>query len=285
MKYKLPSDLLVIDILSLLLIAAIAFLPSLPIRIILGLPFLLFFPGYVFLAALYPRADGIERFERLALSFGFSIALTGLLGLGLNFTPWGITVASVTDSLTILIVAMSVVAYYRRRAVPGQNGFPFRFHISLASWKQQALPHRILTAALVVLIAGAIGTLVFVVVSPKIGETYTEFYVLGTRGQAADYPRQLEVGQPGAVTVGIINREHATTKYRLEVKVEGVASTVVDQLVLEQNETWENPVVFTPDKVGQTQEVQFLLYNLDSSTTQAYRELHFWIDVADRTQG
>ena len=282
MKYKLPSDLLVIDVLSLLLIAAIAFLPSLPIRIVLGLPFLLFFPGYVFLAALYPRADGIER---LALSFGFSIALTGLLGLGLNFTPWGITVASVTDSLTILIVAMSVVAYYRRRAVPGQNGFPFKFHISLASWKQQALPHRILTAALVVLIAGAIGTLVFVVVSPKIGETYTEFYVLGARGQAADYPRQLEVGQPGTVTVGIINREQATTKYRLEVKVEGVASTVVDQLVLEQNETWENPVVFTPDKVGQTQEVQFLLYNLDSSTTQAYRELHFWIDVADRTQG
>jgi len=33
--------------------------------------------------------EGIDGIERVALSFGLSIAIVPLIGLVLNFTPWG----------------------------------------------------------------------------------------------------------------------------------------------------------------------------------------------------
>ena len=51
-----------------------------PIRIILGLPLVLFLPGYALIATLFPRKDDLDAIERIALSFGLSIAITPLLG-------------------------------------------------------------------------------------------------------------------------------------------------------------------------------------------------------------
>jgi len=52
-----------------------------PIRIILGLPLVLFLPGYSLIATLFPRKDDLDGIERVALSFGLSIAIVPLLGL------------------------------------------------------------------------------------------------------------------------------------------------------------------------------------------------------------
>jgi len=57
-----------------------------PIRIILGLPLVLFLPGYALIATLFPRKDDLDAIERIALSFGLSIAISPLLGLALNYT-------------------------------------------------------------------------------------------------------------------------------------------------------------------------------------------------------
>lgn len=61
-----------------------------PLRIILGLAFVLFVPGYAFVAALFPEQSeqvdesgkelGIDGLERVVLSFGSSIALVPSLG-------------------------------------------------------------------------------------------------------------------------------------------------------------------------------------------------------------
>jgi uncharacterized membrane protein len=50
-----------------------------PIRIILGLPLVLFLPGYSLIAVLFPRKDDLDAIERIALSFGLSSAITPLL--------------------------------------------------------------------------------------------------------------------------------------------------------------------------------------------------------------
>jgi len=60
------------------------------IRTILGLFLILFIPGYSLIVVLFPKKDDLEGVERLALSFGLSIAVTPLIGLVLNYTPWGI---------------------------------------------------------------------------------------------------------------------------------------------------------------------------------------------------
>jgi len=48
----------------------------------------------------------------------------------------------------------------------------------------------------------------YVIAVPKVGERFTEFYILGLNGKAMDYPSELKLGEGGKVIVGIANREH-----------------------------------------------------------------------------
>jgi uncharacterized membrane protein len=57
------------------------------LRYVLGSLFVLFFPGYSLIEALYPREEELSPLERLALSIGLSLALVPLVGLVLNYTP------------------------------------------------------------------------------------------------------------------------------------------------------------------------------------------------------
>lgn len=90
MKFRDYWDLITIILLSLFLDLLIAFYPDNLLRKALGLAFVLFFPGYVFITALFPEKKELDNLERLALSLGLSIAIVPLIGLLLNYTPWGI---------------------------------------------------------------------------------------------------------------------------------------------------------------------------------------------------
>jgi len=81
-----------------------------PIRIILGLPLVLFLPGYSLIAALFPGKDDLDAIERIALSFGLSIAITPLLGLALNYTPFGIRLSPVLIVLSVFTVSLAMGA-------------------------------------------------------------------------------------------------------------------------------------------------------------------------------
>lgn len=122
-NFKTARDLLLTNILSALLITVIAFFPDSPARIILGLSFILFFPGYMLICALFPRKGDLDSVERLALSFGLSIAVTSLIGLTLNYTPFGIRLYSIIFSLFSFILLMSIVAVYRRKIIPSEKVF------------------------------------------------------------------------------------------------------------------------------------------------------------------
>jgi len=86
---KYANTLILINAISALLIIAILIFPSTILRIVLGLPFLLFFPGYTLLMSLFPRAEQLQGIERTALSFGLSIAIVPLAGFLMNLTPLG----------------------------------------------------------------------------------------------------------------------------------------------------------------------------------------------------
>jgi len=115
MKIRLQNELLLVNILAILLIIVITFFPSNVLRIILGLPLMLFFPGYTLIAVLFPKKSALDGIERLALSFGLSIAVVPLSGLVLNYTPWGIRLYPILISLTIFPIITSVIAWYRRQ--------------------------------------------------------------------------------------------------------------------------------------------------------------------------
>lgn len=97
---------------------SIVFLASRPpliyIRYILGSIYILYLPGSMLIEALYPRGEDLEPLERLALSIGLSLALVPLIGLVLNYTPWGIRLTPVSISIAIFTEAMALIALFRK---------------------------------------------------------------------------------------------------------------------------------------------------------------------------
>jgi len=99
-------------------LASIYLLPSIYpfiiIRYLVGSIFVLFLPGFAVVQALYPVEGELNGLERLALSIGLSMAITPLVGLILNYTPWGIRLNPIVVALTVLTAFISLLGTYRR---------------------------------------------------------------------------------------------------------------------------------------------------------------------------
>lgn len=254
-------DLLAINILSVLLIIFITTAHGTPLRIILGLPFVLFAPGYVFVSAIFVKTSSLSLFERIALGFGFSIVASSLFGLALNYMPWGITLCSITATLAIFITLASAIICYRRSREP--DSFLPR------------LPHIKTSPLLLLAVLVAVGSLAFTIGFPRSGEKFTEFYILGLDRKADSYPKELAMGEQGGVIVGIINREHTSVSYCIEVKIDGKLTNTIKPIFLDDNEKWEREISFSPREVGLDQKVAFILFR----ESKSYEECHIWLNV------
>lgn len=112
--WRIYKDLVIISILSLLFIPLMVLTTGV-LRITFGIAFVLLFPGYTLVAALFPKKDALDLRERVVLSFAMSLAIVPLIGLFLNYTPWGIRLYPITFSLLFFILLMAFIAWYRRR--------------------------------------------------------------------------------------------------------------------------------------------------------------------------
>lgn len=95
--------------------------PWVYVRYILGTIFVLWLPGYTFIKALFPlessenaEEKGLDTIERIALSIGMSLALVPVIGLLLNYTPWGIRLTPIVFSLLALTVIFATIAVVRQ---------------------------------------------------------------------------------------------------------------------------------------------------------------------------
>src|SRR2546425_209806 len=168
--------------------------------------------------------------------------------------------------------------------------------LSLAGWKGYSLLDKALTIALALSVAIAAGTLAYVFLAPRPGETFTEFYILGPGGNASGYPTNLTRSQPGTVIIGVINHEAATVAYTARVDLVGVS--IVFNVTCSCNRTqelnrtalnwfnqtigdgqnWTQRYTFVINTTG-LWEVQFLLYR-SNNLTNVYRELHLFVRVS-----
>lgn len=87
-------------------------IPYVYIRYILGSIFLLLLPGYSLIITLFPTRE-IDNIERIALSIGVSLALVPLIGLVLNYTPWGIRLTPIFLSLLAITTILSITGIIR----------------------------------------------------------------------------------------------------------------------------------------------------------------------------
>jgi len=140
--------------------------------------------------------------------------------------------------------------------------------------------NKALTIILGVLLLCAIGGVIYISVSPAAGERFTEFYILGPEGKALDYPEEVVLGEEAVVIAGIVNHEYQETSYRIEIFIDGRNNSEIGPVVLAHDETWERGVRLQPEKAGEQQKVEFLLYKNEQGTSPA-EQLHLWIDVTE----
>jgi len=248
-----------------------------PARIGLSLAFVLFLPGYVLVAALYPRKGDLELVERLALSLGLSIAVVPLISLGLNYSPWGIRLNPTLAFVTLFIVLAAGVAMCRRLTLPSDEAMGIPPNLALPKWSRVRLADRLLWPLLVLALVGlGVGTY-FLARSSTGSEELTQFYVLGPSGKAEEYPRTVDVGDKFTLILGVVNHEGEEASYQVQATMAGRLVVSLDSLQLANNEKWESPVVLTPTQPGSNLKVEFVLYKGDSGVP--YRTLHLWLNV------
>ena len=133
-----------------------------------------------------------------------------------------------------------------------------------------------LSIILIIVLIIAVAATIYIVVFPQPGEKFTEFYILGANGKAADYPTNLTAGESGNVTIGIVNHEYTNTTYHLVVKIN---QTILEDenITLTNNEKKEIPFTFKLHE-GNNRKLEFLLYKLPD-TQNVYRSLYMYINV------
>jgi uncharacterized membrane protein len=225
------------------------------IRIIIALPLLLFMPGYMFIAAMFPKRSELGAIERFTLSIGLSIAITVFDGFGLNYTPWGFRPNSITISLSIIIMLLLLITFIQRWRY-GTESYSFSigdirsFFNILKSKETQTGPEydpaleKMLIKTMIIAILIVSAMLIYAKWTNE-PEKFTALYILGANGKAEDYPTQVSVGEPSTILVGIENYEYAPVNYTLLVKLGEITLTKED-IHLEHEKKWVNNVTFIP---------------------------------------
>jgi len=270
------DDLLAILLADILLLVMVVLFPDAPARVALGLPFVFFSPGYVLVSALYPRQDDLGGIERLALGLGLSLAIVPLMGLILDYTPWGIRPVPFVIALTVFVVASSLVTVHRRK----QLSVSERFSADVRSVHQvlRRLPWSAVAAwAAVLALVLVLGFRLGLLGGSRLGEGFTEFYTLVPGDGAGGYPQRLFTGQAAEVVLGIINHEGRRAQYSVQVRVGTDLLRTLGPIILDDSRKWEERVTFSPRRPHKRARVQFLLF-LDGSP-RAYRETHLWVQV------
>jgi len=297
---EIPYDLLLCVALAIILIALIAFFPDSLARQVVGLIFVLFLPGYAATAALFPENDQIDGIERTALSFGLSIAIVPLIGLALNFSPWGIRLDPILASVSGFILLASAVGWYRRIRLPMDERFAIVIDFKM-DFRGMPMVDKLLTIGIVVMLVASSVVLAWAITTPRTGERFTQLAILGPGGMATDYPSDLAVDQQATVLLSVESFEHQPTSYAIVI----VLTTVTDANfeIVENSIDWDQNHALTPhvaiaqnfslqhlDDYNRTfnfsvtaagsWKLQFLLFTEGQPISQdPYREVHLWLEV------
>lgn len=314
------ADLLAVDLVVVAVVLSL-FVPELrqlSVWVLVGIPFVLFAPGYALTAALYPSkppdpehetatggvdSPGIDILERVIISVGASLAIVPLVGIVLSFTPMQISLTSSMLSLGGIAVAFTGVAAGRRATLPPEDRFTVSAvrEVITSRWSPDDEPKSRVDVALsglvvvvLLLSAGAVG---YTLTEPPAGESFTELSLLTRDANgnlvADGYPDTLTSNEPESFVVGIGNHEGQVQSYSVVVELQRLAEdseTVVEEQELRRfrtqvasNETEYNQLTLTPQMRGERLRLVFLLYKdsppEDPTMDNAYREVHHWVTV------
>lgn len=139
--------------------------------------------------------------------------------------------------------------------------------------------NKALLISLIVAIVAALGSIIYMTVTPKKGEKFTEFYILSAEGKAQDYPKQVILGESVDVMLGVVNHEYQPASYQVKIELGGIEASQVNIGALPNGEKWEEKISFTPQFGGERQRVDFYLYKNGEDSPYLKEPLRLYIDV------
>jgi uncharacterized membrane protein len=281
MRIKLSTSLVYLNIFILIFLCVTFFnsnnsLPSIPL-IILGIPFVLFSPGYALTVALFPRNEDLSFSKRLAFSFGLSLIIVPILGLILNYTPFGIKVISVVTSLASFAWAASIIAVIRLRKLREDDQKPVEKQSGMTLWGHGRWD-MVFTVLMIIFLLGVVPVFTYFFSNPRTGETYTQFYINPVGSTNGDFPKELQVGELLNVNVAIGNHEGAQTNYRLQVLIDGSVISEKGPITVADGQTWNDYLLVFARHTGDDQKMEFILYK-NSDSRPYLNPLYVWLNV------
>jgi uncharacterized membrane protein len=253
-----------------------------------------FVPGYLFVAAVFPKDGDLKWVERLALSLGLSIVIVPLLGLFLNFT-WGIGLETVVLSVLIFSGGAGAISYVRRMSLPAEQRMSLSLSLEFPGWKNLSGLDKGLVAALVASILVSAIVLAVVVTIPRPGDRFTAFGILGPDGLISDYPTDLNTSEEGTVIIEVFNHEFERTGFLVRVDLVGV-ETVWNEtnnqtetaevnrttlawfnITLDHDTNWSRDYSFSIGAPG-SWKLQMFLFK-DGEMSSPYRSVHLFVTV------
>lgn len=274
----------------------------------LAIPFVLFLPGYAIVSALFPADEtrrepssdrrSVDVPERLLFSVGLSLAVSPLVALLLNFTPFGVRPTPVLVVLGGLTVVASVVAARRRFELPAAERFAPRLVVApLGRFVRSPLTDKFLTVLVVCAVLVSMGTVGFLGTTQATGEQFTEVSLLTQTADgelyAGGYPSTIVVGNSKTLFVGLENREQRTVTYTVVVVLQRVEDDVAVETTeigrfeptLESGQTWHQGHRIRPMELGQNFRLAYLVYTDTPPATptveNADYDVHLWFDVVE----
>jgi uncharacterized membrane protein len=289
--------------------------PSLT-RFVLALALLFVVPGYLLVAGLFPSdtsrrvpmispddRTGLSVRERLALSFGASVALAPLLGFLVGMTTAGITTWAVLTTFGTVVAVFGVAAIGARLAVPPDE----RFVLPVGSWldsysaayDRRSPAGRAVMVVLSLSVLLALSTAVYALAVPQPAEEFTDFYLATDGGDGEDvtagYPSNLTEDQSAALVFGVENYESEPQRYEVVVTLERLLTRDGEAVRVEREELgrydervghgerWVQPHQVTPPMAGEDLQLNYYLYRGAAPEAvgpdSAYRHLHTRVDI------
>ena len=136
-----------------------------------------------------------------------------------------------------------------------------------------------LSILLIVAIVAALGAIIYLSVTPKESEKFTEFYILNAEGKAQDYPKQVTLGEPVDVMLGVVNHEYQPASYQVKIESGSIEISQVKIGTLEHEQKWEEKISFTPQTLGERQRFEFYLYRDGGDVPYLKDPLRLYLDV------
>jgi|GEM_PF-4545805 len=301
-KIVINFDLLVCHAISYLLLSLILLNINIVVREISGILYVLFIPGYMFVLVLFPRRT-MPGYVRGVMAFGTSLLLTWFYSLFLMLSGLNVNLGYLSGIFTAHLLLFTIIVIMQRRKF--SDHYAPWIDIKTVAEKINKIRIKLeISSILNILLVIFVGVIIIlastIILAPRNGERYTEFYLLNGSGSHDSYDDSVVSGGEVNLTLGIVNHEGEKIRYDVlifqinstinngtiinnKMLYIGQINTTLDHVDIDLNgdfvKQWEERISVRPTEVG-NYKLLFVLYKNNDSLDNFFTVGNNYSDTA-----